>query len=46
MKDKKTADGAALLLTDLFTRAAKQEEAKAEREREEFRRRLGIEETD
>jgi hypothetical protein len=43
VKDKKT-DGAALLLTEVFNRAAKQQKAKTERD--EFRRQLRTEETD
>jgi hypothetical protein len=45
MQDKKT-DGAALLLTEVFNRAAKQQKAKTERERDEFRRQLRVQETD
>jgi hypothetical protein len=41
-----TKDSSALLLTDLFNRAAKQQKAKTERERDEFRRQLRTEETD
>lgn len=45
MKDT-TKDGAAGLLTELFSRAAQQQKAEAERERDEFRRRLRTEEND
>jgi hypothetical protein len=45
MQDE-TTDGAALLLTEVFNRAAKQQKAKTERERDEFRRRIRTEETD
>jgi hypothetical protein len=41
-----TKDSSALLLTEVFSRAFKQQKAEAERERDEFRRRLRVQETD
>ena len=45
MKDE-TKDGETLLLAELFRRGIKQGREEAEREREEFRRRIRTEETD